>query len=75
VLDYNSLFILFSFVVGRGGAALDYVPRGWVGESHVMHVAHLLDLQVYTGSFETSQQGEMACCFSPGKYFLGLGSA
>jgi hypothetical protein len=40
-----------------------------------MHVAHLLDLQVYTGSFETSQQGEMACCFSPGKYFLGLGSA
>jgi hypothetical protein len=58
VLDYNSLFMLFNFVGGCSifpGAALDYVPVGWVGESPIVHVGHLLGLQVYAGSFETSQ--------------------
>jgi hypothetical protein len=48
VLDYNSLFILFSFVGGRGtifpGTALDYVPGGLLGESCVVLFAHLLGL-------------------------------
>jgi hypothetical protein len=63
-LDYSSLFILFSFVGGRGSvfpqAALDYVSRGWVGESHVMCDAHLFVLQIHASSFGTSWQGEMA---------------
>jgi hypothetical protein len=37
----------------------------------VVCVAHLLGLQVYVGSFETSQQGEMVCCFLK-RHFLGL---
>jgi hypothetical protein len=43
---------------------LDYVPQVWVVELRVMHVVHLLGLQVYTDSFETVQQGEMAHHFS-----------
>jgi hypothetical protein len=39
----------------------------------VVCVAHLLYLQVYAGSFETSQQGEMECCFSQSRHFLGTG--
>jgi hypothetical protein len=35
----------------------------------------MLGLPVYVGSFETGQQEEMACHFSQGRYFLGLGSA
>jgi hypothetical protein len=37
---------------------------GWVGELHVVHVAHLFILQVYTSSFGTGWWGEMSCCFS-----------
>jgi hypothetical protein len=71
--------MLFSFVQGgRGsvcpGAALLYVPREWVGESHLVFVAHLLGLQIYKGSFETGQQGEMAFNFSQGRHLLGLDS-
>jgi hypothetical protein len=29
---------------------------------------HLLDLQIYAGSFETSQQGKMASVFSQDKH-------
>jgi hypothetical protein len=36
--------MILSFVHWQGG---------WVGESHVMRVAHLLGLQIYAGSFET----------------------
>jgi hypothetical protein len=54
--------------------ALAYVPEEWAGESHVVHVAHLLGLQVYKGSFETGQQGEMVCHFSQDRHFLGLDS-
>jgi hypothetical protein len=76
VLDYNSTFMLFSFV-GEGsstcpGNVLDYASRGWVGKSHVVHVPHLLHLQVYASSFETSQWGEIVCCFSQGRPFLEL---
>jgi hypothetical protein len=57
--------MLLSFVQEGGsicpGAALDYVPGGRIGELHVMYVAHLLGLQIYAGSFETSWLGEMAC--------------
>jgi hypothetical protein len=40
----------------------------------VVHFAHLLGLQVYAGSLETGQQGEMVYRFSQGRHFLGLGS-
>jgi hypothetical protein len=33
-----------------------------------MRVAYLLGLQIYAGSFETGQQGEMVCCFSQGTF-------
>jgi hypothetical protein len=55
-------------------ATLDYVPRGCIGESHVVQIAHLLGLQIYTGSFETGWQREMVCHFSQGRHSLGLGS-
>jgi hypothetical protein len=35
------------------GVVLDYVPRRWVVKSSVVHVAHLLGLQVFAHSFET----------------------
>jgi hypothetical protein len=57
MLEYSSLFMLSSFVAGGAvcpGATLDYVPRGWLGESHVVHDAYLLLLQIHTSSFETS---------------------
>jgi hypothetical protein len=43
VLDYNSLFMLFSFVEGGvgsicPGAVLDYVPGGGVEEWFVVHL-------------------------------------
>jgi hypothetical protein len=47
---------------------LDYVLGEGVRELHLVHVAHLLGLQIYAGSFETSQWGEMECCFSQGRY-------
>jgi hypothetical protein len=56
VLDYNLFFMLFSFY---SEVVLDYVPREWVGKLCMVLVAHLLGLQVYTGSFETSWWGEM----------------
>jgi hypothetical protein len=78
MLDYNSLSMLFSFVwVGvqsAQGMFLDYVSGGWVRESCVVCVAHLLGLKVYAGSFETGQQGEMVCHFSQGRHLLGLGT-
>jgi hypothetical protein len=49
--------MLFYFVEGKVSvcpkAALDYVPRGWVGLLHVMHDAHMFVLQNHVGSFET----------------------
>jgi hypothetical protein len=58
------------------------LPRGcaglcswvWVGELRVVHIAHLLGLQFYAGSFETGQQRKIVCCFSQDRQFLGLGS-
>jgi hypothetical protein len=41
------------------GATLDYVPRGWVRESWVVHDAHLFVLQIHASNFETSWWGEM----------------
>jgi hypothetical protein len=46
VLDYSLLFMFFSFARGGQGlvyigAALDYFPRGWAGESCVECDAHL----------------------------------
>jgi hypothetical protein len=41
----------------------------------VVRVAHLLGLQVYTGSFETGQWGEIARHFSKYGHLVGLGSA
>jgi hypothetical protein len=71
--------MLFSFVYQGCSicpeAVLDYVPRGWVGVSYVVCVAHLLCLQIYAGSFEIGWEGEMACCFSQGRHLKGLGSA
>jgi hypothetical protein len=40
------------------GAVLDYIPRQWVRELHVVCVAHLLGLQVYTGRFEIGLQAD-----------------
>jgi hypothetical protein len=37
--------------------------------------AHLLGLQIYTGSFETGQLVEMVGSFSESRCLLGLGSA
>jgi hypothetical protein len=42
------------------------------GGSHVLYDMHLLGLQVYAGSFETSWCGEMVWHFSYGKHLLGL---
>jgi hypothetical protein len=50
--------------------ALNYV----LGESRVVHIALLLGLQVYAGSFEAGRRGEMACWFFQGRCLLGLGS-
>jgi hypothetical protein len=36
------------------GAALGYVPGGLVGESHVVHAAHLLGLQIYQASLKSA---------------------
>jgi hypothetical protein len=46
VLDYSSLFVFFSFAGGRGVQStweLCWIVflGGWVGESHVVHDAHL----------------------------------
>jgi hypothetical protein len=50
MLDYSLLFMLFSFVAEGGsvcpGAMLDYVSRGWVGESRVVDDAHLFILEI-----------------------------
>jgi hypothetical protein len=79
VLDYDLLFILLSLF--REGssvcprAALDDVPRGWVGESHVVCVAHLLGLQLYSSNFGANWWVEIACCFSQGRNLLALDSA
>jgi hypothetical protein len=73
-------FTVYSFQLCWGwgsicpGIVLDYAPRGWLVELCVVHVVHLLGLQVYAGSFETGWWAEMVCCFSQGRHFLGLGS-
>jgi hypothetical protein len=60
--------MLFSFVGGGNsicpGAALEYVPRWWVGKSCVVHVALLFVLKVYASIFGTSWWGEMVCHIS-----------
>jgi hypothetical protein len=56
MLDYNLLFMLFSVFGGCSVCpvgAPDYVPRGWVGESHVVLDTHVVVLQIDTSSFET----------------------
>jgi hypothetical protein len=57
VLDYSFLFMLFGFVGGGNsigpGAVLYYVPMGWLGESRIVHVAHLFILWFYASSFGT----------------------
>jgi hypothetical protein len=67
VLDYNSLFMVFSFAWGSGFQStwgctglFSQGGMGWVGESHMVHDAHLYFLQFYLGSFGDSCQGEMA---------------
>jgi hypothetical protein len=50
------------------------IGGGWRG-AHVVHGAHLLDLQIYAGSFETCQHGEMVGDFFQGRCLLGLGPA
>jgi hypothetical protein len=74
VLDYSSLYMLFSFVGGKGSvcprAALDCVPRGWVGQLPVVDDAHLFVLQVHTSSFGISWQGEI---MQQQETFHGLG--
>jgi hypothetical protein len=60
-------FYVFQFCCRNSvcpGAALDYVPREWVWESHVVLDDHLFVLQIYASSFGISQQGEMALLFS-----------
>jgi hypothetical protein len=74
VVDYNSLCMFLSFVVCVGssicpGAALEYVPTGWMGESCVVCSTHLLGLQTYIGSFEICWWGETVCHFSQGSYW------
>jgi hypothetical protein len=67
VLDYNSLFILFSFVEGDlicPEVSQDYVPREWIGESHVVRETYLFILQIHASNFGVSQQGEMVYHFS-----------
>jgi hypothetical protein len=57
VLDYSLLFMFFSFVEWSSvypWAALDYIPGGWLGELHVMGVAHLFVLQIQASSFGAS---------------------
>jgi hypothetical protein len=44
--------------------ALDYVPKWWVGELHVVHDAHLFILQIHACSFGTIEEGEMALLLS-----------
>jgi hypothetical protein len=69
VLVYSSLFILFTFAGGGGGcfsrpgAAWIMLPGGWLGESLVVHDAHLFVLQIHAHSFELAG-GEKCCCFS-----------
>jgi hypothetical protein len=66
------MFILFSFFFWWGAegvsvcprTALDYVPRGWVRELHLVSDAHLFILQIHASSFEADQGGEMALLFS-----------
>jgi hypothetical protein len=78
MLDYNFLFMLFIFIVQGFNlpSVLDYVPEvgEGIGESCVVHIAHLLGLKVYAGNFESGQGREMACHFSQRGHFLGLGS-
>jgi hypothetical protein len=57
------------------GPELDYVLGEYVGESCVVHGAHLLGLQNYAGSFAIGQWGEMAGGFSQGRHLQGLGLA
>jgi hypothetical protein len=54
-------------------AVLDYAPRGWVGELHVVCFTHLLGLQIYADRFETGHWGDRVCHLSQGKCLLRLG--
>jgi hypothetical protein len=72
VVGYNSLFVFEFCSVGISicpGSVLGDIPRRWVGELCVVHGAHLLGLQIYTGSFET---GEMVCCLFQCTYWDGV---
>jgi hypothetical protein len=59
------------------GAALDYFPGVWVGESHVVFDAHLFVLQFHTCSFGAGWWGEKALLFFSAVWhseaFHGLG--
>jgi hypothetical protein len=66
--------MLFSFVGVDSiypGAVLDYVPRGWVGESCMVRVDHLFVLQVYASSFGTSQQEKNGMLFFSMRWSIG----
>jgi hypothetical protein len=68
VLDYSSLFTLLTFAGGEGsvfpGPVLDYFPKQWVGDSHVVHDSHLLILQFHASSFGAGLLGEVIPLFS-----------
>jgi hypothetical protein len=65
VLDYNLLFMLFSFVGGvQSSQGLHWImSQGWVGESHVLCDTHLLFCRFMQASLELAN-GEKWCCFS-----------
>jgi hypothetical protein len=61
--------MFFCFAGGGGGSvcpgdALDYFPRGWVGEFHVVCDAQLFVLQFHASSFGASCWEEMVPLFS-----------
>jgi hypothetical protein len=60
-------FYVFQFCCRNSvcpGTALDYVPRVWVGESHMVCDAHLFFLQIHSSSIGVGWQSEMALLFS-----------
>jgi hypothetical protein len=66
VLDYSSLFILFSFVGGVSvcPGAVRGSPGGWVVELQMLGDAHLFILQILASSFGAYQWVEIWVLFS-----------
>jgi hypothetical protein len=62
VLDYSSVYTVqfcWGGVSVCPGAALDYVPKGWVRVSHMVCDAYLFILQILASTTETGWWGEM----------------